>query len=323
MSQISLIIPAFNASRFLMECLDSVKAQLFQDWECLVVNDGSTDDTAEIVNRYAESDSRFRLIDQPNEGAFMARLNGVRAALAPWVAFMDSDDTIGPKYLLQLNSMATSETDIVISDPNLCGIGIDELPIEVYRHRTVVGYPIRPSMWGKLYRRRLFDNFKPDIPKELRIGEDLIMNIRLAFAASQAIRIYPGFQYNYRNNDTSVSRTFVYTPQYFQLLSDYILYSIPELQRNEYLADILQMKICNLELFCGYKVRVPPLWWNSEFRQRITNDLGKHKKHIPWIHRQLLTYRNPHLRRPLILCRKIFNRFFTQSIADIFENASR
>jgi len=92
MPKISLIIPLYNAGKYLRPCLDSVAAQTFRDFECLCVNDGSKDDTARIVQEYAEKDRRFVLLDKPNGGVSDARNLGLKAARAAYVAFSDQDD---------------------------------------------------------------------------------------------------------------------------------------------------------------------------------------------------------------------------------------
>jgi hypothetical protein len=99
MSYFSVIIPAYNRARFLGECLDSVLAQTFTDWECIVVDDGSTDGTRELVEGYVRRDGRFRYHWQENAGASAARNAGIALATGEWIAFLDSDDWYYPNAL--------------------------------------------------------------------------------------------------------------------------------------------------------------------------------------------------------------------------------
>lgn len=87
---VSIVIPAYNAAPFLRECLDSVRAQSFTDWEAVVVDDGSTDSTPDITQAYADADSRFRLLRKPNGGLSSARNHGVAHSTGEWVTFLDS-----------------------------------------------------------------------------------------------------------------------------------------------------------------------------------------------------------------------------------------
>ena len=92
--KISIIIPVYNAEKYLKECLESVKGLSYQNWECLLVNDGSNDHSPMICNEYAELDARFRVIHQKNCGVAETRNVGVANALGDYLFFLDSDDII-------------------------------------------------------------------------------------------------------------------------------------------------------------------------------------------------------------------------------------
>jgi glycosyltransferase involved in cell wall biosynthesis len=97
--RVSVITPAYNAGRFLSDTIESVRRQTFEDWELLIVDDGSTDDTVTIVERCVASDRRIRLLRQPNAGPSAARNHGMRAARGAFFAFLDSDDQWLPSFL--------------------------------------------------------------------------------------------------------------------------------------------------------------------------------------------------------------------------------
>lgn len=90
--KISVIVPVYNAANFLPRCLDSILAQNFQDIEIICINDGSTDNSEQIINEYIAKDKRIRLISQPNKGAAAARNSGIKAAEGNYIAFIDADD---------------------------------------------------------------------------------------------------------------------------------------------------------------------------------------------------------------------------------------
>lgn len=102
--RISIIIPVYNAEKFLPECLDSVLRQDYPSFELLLIDDGSTDGSGEIADRYAEKDSRIVVVHQPNTGVSAARNRGVAEARGEYIAFVDADDRVTPSYLSHLLS---------------------------------------------------------------------------------------------------------------------------------------------------------------------------------------------------------------------------
>lgn len=96
---LSIVIPAYNASEYLAETIESVLSQTFTDFELLIINDGSTDNTAEIVNIYSEKDNRIKLFSQQNQGVSFARNTGIKIAKGEYIAFLDSDDKWLPNKL--------------------------------------------------------------------------------------------------------------------------------------------------------------------------------------------------------------------------------
>lgn len=96
---ISVIVPVWNASQYLREALESLRSQTHADFEAILVNDGSTDDSEVVCREFCEADSRFRLINQENAGVSAARNFGIDAAGGDWIAFMDADDLIMPQAL--------------------------------------------------------------------------------------------------------------------------------------------------------------------------------------------------------------------------------
>ena len=126
MPKISVIIPCYNCEKYVAKCLDSVLAQTFQDWEAIVVNDGSTDGSVEILNRYAAKDSRIKVVTQENQCLSMARNNGFKFAQGNYVSFLDSDDFIDENFLLDLHNQAVKEQAdaVMTSTKYLCGTKI-------------------------------------------------------------------------------------------------------------------------------------------------------------------------------------------------------
>lgn len=107
--EISIIVPVYNVEKYLPQCLDSILAQTFTDFELICVNDGSTDRSGKILDEYVVKDSRIKVIHQQNKGLVGARNSGIDAAKGKYLYFVDSDDTIHPQLLEICHALAEKE----------------------------------------------------------------------------------------------------------------------------------------------------------------------------------------------------------------------
>jgi glycosyltransferase involved in cell wall biosynthesis len=117
--QFSIIIPTYNRAELIQPTLDSVLSQTYEVWECIVVDDGSTDHTAEVIRSYTEKDERFRYIYQNNAERSAARNTGIRHAKGEWICFLDSDDLYEQNYLSELITkleQINNKPSLIISD---------------------------------------------------------------------------------------------------------------------------------------------------------------------------------------------------------------
>ena len=110
---ISVVVPVYNVETYLVECLDSIQNQTYTDFEVILVNDGSTDGSQAICERYCQADKRFRLMNQTNQGLSAARNKGVEISTGEYIVFVDSDDVIKINYLEKLMQYMTEDVDIV------------------------------------------------------------------------------------------------------------------------------------------------------------------------------------------------------------------
>jgi glycosyltransferase involved in cell wall biosynthesis len=138
--RVSVITPAYNAARFLPGTIESVRAQTVQDWELIVVDDGSTDETVGIAQRYVQDDPRIRLLRQENAGPSAARNHGMRGARGAFFAFLDSDDQWLPHFLEhQLDVFAHyPDTSLVTANAYYFGGPQDGQP----RRPAAEGHPV-------------------------------------------------------------------------------------------------------------------------------------------------------------------------------------
>ena len=110
---ISVIVPVYNVEEYLEECLESIRKQTYQDIEVILVNDGSTDDSQAICEHFCQTDKRFRLINQKNQGQSVARNRGVKESVGQYILFVDSDDVINTNVLEVLLPYMKTDVDIV------------------------------------------------------------------------------------------------------------------------------------------------------------------------------------------------------------------
>ncbi len=170
---ISVIIPIYNADKFLMRCLNSVRNQSFNNIEIICINDGSTDNSAEILAKFAQNDPRFRILTQENHGLSASRNNGMDVASGSYIFFLDADDYLHPQALeIFYKTALKTECPIVISQ-NVCRLGKDALnqkdydtdkvnyivckkPLEdLYKYRMVSAVA-----WNKLYKTSILKKFR-------------------------------------------------------------------------------------------------------------------------------------------------------------------
>lgn len=201
--KISVIVPAYNTGRWLNRCLDSLLHQTFENLEVIVVNDGSTDDTKEVLDNYARVHTRVKVIHKENGGVTSARLRGAAEADGDWIGFMDGDDEIEPEMYQHLYENAQR----VGADISHCGhqVRFPDGRVE-YVHNSGVkkeqdhltglrdlldGGMVESSLCTKLFRRCLFAGLDGWMDSTIKNNEDLLMNYYL-FAQAK-LSVYEDF----------------------------------------------------------------------------------------------------------------------------------
>jgi teichuronic acid biosynthesis glycosyltransferase TuaG len=149
--RISIVMPAYNADRYIAESINSACAQTHTDWELIVVDDGSTDDTAEVVRELAATDDRIKYVRQDNGGQASARNTGLRNASGDLVAFLDADDLWFPTKLeLQVQALDANEADLVFSHGYI--FSADRPPVDAEMFGTIPGKIEGAEMFKQLFR---------------------------------------------------------------------------------------------------------------------------------------------------------------------------
>lgn len=164
--EVSILSPAYNVERYIEKCLDSVLAQTFTDWELLLVDDGSTDGTGEICDRYAALDERIKVIHQPNTGVAGARNTAVAAARGKYIAWIDPDDHADPRWLEKLHSMIV-ETGADVAQVGYIREYTDHIRYKsLFREEKVlsgeeaylellIDRKVQSYLWNKMFRREV------------------------------------------------------------------------------------------------------------------------------------------------------------------------
>lgn len=265
---ISVIIPMYNKEKCVMKCLKSLINQTYTNFELIVVNDGSTDGSVQIVNQI--NDKRIKLFEIENSGVSNARNYGLNKAKGKYIAFVDPDDYVSEKYLEDMIIKMSDDVDLTVTGRieicrnisrtsekiNYYG-SINEIPKKFYMD----GYchPI----WGKLFRKQIIDKNKIKF-KSIAISEDSFFNLEYLIF-SKKIRILPICNYyyvKYDGNDNLTNKCdFSYIEIYNKLYKKYN-YFFKDKPEN-YAKDIIYPQYYNLLIKLIKKYPITKLYKNS------------------------------------------------------------
>lgn len=212
--KISIIVPCYNIAPWLPGCLDSILQQTHGDLEVIVIDDGSTDETGNIIDRYAAIDPRIVAIHQANAGLVAVREKGIELATGDYVGFVDGDDTVAPDMFERLlNNALTYNADI-----SHCGVAFVWPDGRVDAHYgtgriieqdnytglrdLLLGEQIEPGLWNKLYTRKIVHNSCLDT--SVLNNEDMLRNFTLFSRAKKSVyEDFCGYRYFQRPGSMS------------------------------------------------------------------------------------------------------------------------
>lgn len=245
--KISIVIPVYNADKYIDRCMKSIYSQNFPDFEIIFINDASSDGSLEVLKKYASSDDRIRIIDKHiNEGQMSARRDGYSVAQGDYIMFVDSDDFIEPDTLNSLyDKIEESRADIVVSGYNYYTVD-GQVTTKIYSipfgeskegvFRALLERKLYHNLWGNIYNRKLFTSYNYTCLKNQTNGEDMILFYELV-SHSQKVVALGKATYGYcQNMESSVNK-----------------------KRSEE----VQRKLINLNLF----------WYNSMLSQPVEHEL--------------------------------------------------
>lgn len=218
-SLVSIIVPVYNAEKYIDNCVTSVVNQTYSKWELLLIDDGSFDSSGMICDNYSRLNSRIRVVHQKNLGVSAARNRGIECAEGEYVAFLDVDDALPQESLKTLvNSLIDNNADVAMGIT--CGEKWENHSgVEIWKGEDGIQYslmddPYTYAAWGKLYRRELIGETRFD--REIKINEDSLFVFQIMCKKPVCVCVNKEI-YQYIQVSGSASRS-DFSEKYFDIL---------------------------------------------------------------------------------------------------------
>lgn len=216
---VSIIVPIYNVATFLRVTLNSIIAQTFENFEILLINDGSTDGSGEICDEYAKYDSRIKIFHKENSGVSAARNYGLDKATGKYILFVDSDDIIAPQMLqILVNDIECYKADLAICSFFKIEENVKAINPVIIQDTTIIDNANRSHMldlcfgkyvessyciWDKLFKRKIIESNRIRFNEDLNRGEDGLFNIAY-FLKCELITRNASQLYGYRTRSGSL-----------------------------------------------------------------------------------------------------------------------
>lgn len=297
MVQISIIVPVFNAEKYLHDCIDSILTQPFVNFELILINDGSTDKSGKICDEYAIKDSRVKVFHKGNGGVSSARNLGLDNAKGEWVTFVDSDDrlaenafmcfrrTINADFIITsyttglngiLDTIYISQTDCLISGAEMMDFTVK------YINTTTIKTP-----WAKFFSNRLLNKLRFD--DEIICGEDFLFvlmylkRVSSIYLVKDSTYIYSIPEFNFRDKYQQTIESSAYT--LYRIFGAYKKLNItsPSFECNVFYD---YKYLCKEDMY-----KNPSLWYNDKRVKTIFSSIKKHIGILPRINYVLMCNR--------------------------------
>lgn len=211
---LSIVIPIYNAEKYLPRCLDSIANQSYSELEVIMVNDGSTDSSEKICLDFTDKDQRFRYIAIENSGVSTARNIGLKNCSSEFVTFVDADDFLDKEYY-DIIMTAIGSSDMVATgfkdfrDAEVISKIASESGVidkGLLIHLILTSSSVYSFPWNKVFRREMLEENNITFDTQIHYGEDLVFDIESALASNK-LQLVPTDGYNYIRNVDSASGT--------------------------------------------------------------------------------------------------------------------
>lgn len=211
MTKISVIIPCYNQEKYIADCLDSVLAQTFDDYEAIVVDDGSTDNSVKIIKEYQKKSDKIRLIQQANQGVIAARNNAIKEAKGKYIYTLDSDDIIHETALEKSYKCIENGLGDIISSKNKCFVKISDINkkglTNCYPSPTKFNMMLKNCITNSaLFKKEDFEKCGGYDPTFAKGWEDYDLWLNMVLKHNLKIYRIDDFLFFYRDKETNESR---------------------------------------------------------------------------------------------------------------------
>lgn len=215
MKLVSVVLPVYNVAPYIHRAIESLRSQTHSDFEAIFINDGSTDQSSNIIHQYAELDSRIRIFDRKNSGVADARNFGITQANGHYLYFFDPDDWIEPNLLFDNVRLAEEHNSQIVvfglrymvekdrllkaqQFSEFAHYNSNQLFAANFASLLARGTSLAWSPWNKIYSREWIERIKAKFPRQ-RVSEDAIFNM-ITYRHVDSVTLSPNIYYNYRFN---------------------------------------------------------------------------------------------------------------------------
>ena len=230
---VSIVVPSYNNARYLVGCIESLINQTYRNIEIIIVNDGSVDNTEDIIKNIQAFDKRVKSITQPNAGLPAARNSGIDIATGKYIAFVDADDTMELHGIEEMVALMNDNVDFVVASNSELWLYRKEFHLKnhLFKAGTIdecfLDYIKKVvTAWKKLYRKSIIDKYHLRFDETMRFAEDYYFNIKYS---------------KYIQNDVVFSSSIVYN-----------YYTYRSSQHKRYFPDMYQYYTCILDAAFDY-----------------------------------------------------------------------
>lgn len=273
--KVSIILPVYNAAQTINRMLESLRVQTLTDFEVLMIDDGSTDESCMILDEYANKDTRFKVVHKRNEGVSAARQTGVELAQGEYVIHADSDDWVDATMLEELYEKAKiTDADVVICDfysntdtkQTICKQQPSTLEPDVVLRELF--QQLHGNCWNKLLRRACYTKYHVYFPKGINHCEDLLTWVQLFQYKEVKIAYLSKAFYHYYNNSNSITRC--YTRSTYEMRLKYL----------DKLNEILDLKYEDIKRQAAFSVFTEAVMFNVLTRTEALAGLSAFRNNI-------------------------------------------
>lgn len=208
--KVSVIVPAYNVGQYISECINALLNQTYNNYEIIIINDGSTDNTLDVCMRF-QNHNKINIINQENMGVSITRNNGIRLAKGKYIVFVDPDDIVSDKYLeLLVKNIVSYNADMAIceytnsfkemdknSSDNISLVSAKDIIIQLVENKLKDAY-----IWNKIYKKDIIIAEGLYFPDKIKIWEDMYFLIQYLKKSNKVIKI-PQVLYYYRIRENS------------------------------------------------------------------------------------------------------------------------